>query len=446
MKAPATARSVAITVLHRVADRGAYASAALDAELKRARLSATDAALATEIVYGTLRALPALDARIAAQLKQGCKLDGLARAALRAGCYQLMHLSRVPAHAVVDESVRVVRGARSPRLGGFVNAVLRGLARQRPEHPAPPEHVLVEPWVRASLEAGLGPERTAALLDQRPSSPPIGLRVSAGRDIDAIATAIAAARPDAELARGLAPRALRVRRAGDPRGLPGYAEGDLSVQEEGSQLLALALGAEPGETVADLCAGHGGKTTLLAERVGPRGSITAVDVDERKLERIAPELARLGRSDVRVPTAAVDLGVGIGELAPASFDRVLVDAPCAGLGTLHRRPEILLRLTPDDLPRLGELQLRILEHAASLVRPGGVLAYSVCSPTRDEGALVAERFERLHGAFTRSPDGPAARTKIPADRDGILRLGPWLGDGAWGAPDAYQLVSWVREG
>jgi 16S rRNA (cytosine967-C5)-methyltransferase len=439
---PRSAREVAIVVLQRVAHQGAFASAALDAELERARLQPRDAALATEIVDGTQRVLPELDRRIAARLKRaGQRLDPLVQAALRTGCYQIDHLSRVPVHAVVDESVRVVRAARGARLSGFANAVLRALARERPEHPRPPERLIVPEWVQRCLTEGLGEERAQAMLGRRALPPPLGLRAGVGVDRDALARDIRDARPEAQVAPGrVSERALLLRRAGDPRALPGHAQGRFAVQEEGSQAVALALGARPGERVADLCAGHGGKSAVLAERVGAQGSLLSVDLDERKLERIPRELSRLGLQDVPARSLAVDLSVGSGGL-PGDFDRVLVDAPCTGLGTIHRRPELLLRLSPDDPERMSALQRLILRHAAALVRPGGVLLYAVCSASRAESAAVVDDFLSQQQEFTPLPITDLA---VDADSDGVTRLGPWLGDPELGSPDAYQITRFRR--
>jgi 16S rRNA (cytosine967-C5)-methyltransferase len=165
----------------------------------------------------------------------------------------------------------------------------------------------------------------------------------------------------------------------------------------------------------------------------------AVDLYEEKLERAERERARLGLDPAKLETRAVDLTVGTGGL-DASFDRVLVDAPCTGLGTLHRRPELLLRLGPGDPARLAELQLAILANAAKLVRPGGLLVYAVCSPTAEEGAGVVARFSASHPEFEVVTARP--RDAIAADSDGIVRIGPWSGETA--APDAYQVVRWTK--
>jgi 16S rRNA (cytosine967-C5)-methyltransferase len=436
-------RWVAAIVLERVTDKAAYASRALDAELTRARLDPRDAALATEIVYGTLRVLPALDKTIRAQLSHvDARLDGFVHATLRTAAYQLAHLGRLPSYSIVDEAVAQVRAKRGPKLAGFVNAVLRKLANQRPAEPEPPRTMVLPEWVERTLEHSIGPERLARFL--APGGPPaLCLRAEAGTR-DALLSQLRAALPAAEIeAATLSPLGIAARRAGSPRALPGYSAGAFSVQEEGAQLVALSLGTRPGERIADVCAGHGGKTTLLARRVGPSGHVAAFDRDERKLQVIPAELERLGLPRERVELHAVDLSVGLGGVSEL-FDRVLVDAPCTGLGTLQRRPELLLRLTPEDPARLAILQLSILERAAALVRPGGVIGYAVCSPASAEGQGVSERFSASHPNFALVHEALEAGMPAP-DADGVLRIGAWLASPtANSVPDAYQLVLWRR--
>lgn len=428
------ARRVATRVLHRVAVEEAWATPALDAEIARARLDRRDAALATEITYGALRVLPRLDAAVDAHLAKPSKTDAYLRAALRAAAYQILHLSRVPSHAAVSDAVALVKNERGPRLAGVANAVLRKVASARPEQPAPPDRIEVPSWVSRAFERALGDERAKAFLASRPLPPPLGLRAVRSRPDERLA-AIRSARPDAEAETCvLASRGLWVRGAGDPRALPGYAEGLLAVQEIGSQLVVGLVGE--GGRVADLCAGHGTKSLALVERAE---AVVAVDLYEEKLERAERERARLGLDPAKLETRAVDLTVGTGGL-DASFDRVLVDAPCTGLGTLHRRPELLLRLGPGDPARLAELQLAILANAAKLVRPGGLLVYAVCSPTAEEGAGVVARFSASHPEFEVVTARP--RDAIAADSDGIVRIGPWSGETA--APDAYQVVRWTK--
>lgn len=443
-----SARAVAATVLARVTDEGAFASAALDAELSRADLPARDAALVTELVYGTLRVLPELDRAIAAHLhRPEQKLDARLRAALRLGAYQLAHMPRVPLHSAVDESVRTVTLLRGPRLAGVANAVLRKLAAAHAQGVrAPAERMALPPWLHEELLAALGATRAEALLASLAEAPPLCLRVHGDLSREQLAAELQKARSDAAITLGeLSPRALLLRRAGDPRKLPGYAEGRFAVQEEGAQLVALALGAQPGERVADLCAGHGGKTALLAQLVGAAGRVLAVDLDERKLDRLEHELTRLSVTDGRVERRSLDLAVGVGGLGP-DFDRVLVDAPCTGLGTLRRRPELLLRIQPHDPERMAGLQLAILRNAARLVRPGGQLVFAVCSFTRAEGPALAARLEAAEPSLSRTWQPPPELAFLPADADGMCRLGPWLGSTERGSPDAYQLAAFTKRG
>jgi 16S rRNA (cytosine967-C5)-methyltransferase len=427
-------------VLVRVLHEGAFASAALDAELRRASLDRRDAALAAQIVYGALRVAPRLDDVIGRRLHRGqAKLDPFVRALFWVGAYQILFLARVPVHAAVDEAVRLARSERGPKVAGFVNAVLRKVAEARPDEPAANPPLVLPPWLAARIEASpaFGAERARAFVEGRPLPPPIDLRVSLHRVSRAeVREAIARARPEAEIEDGrFSAAALRLRHAGDPRSLPGFEEGLFVVQEEGSQIIAELVGARAGERVADACAGRGGKTGILAAAVGETGAITAIDVNEPRLAQIPPQLARLG---LKTPLSleAVDLTVGTGGLE-GSFDAVLVDAPCTGLGTVHRRPEILLRLGPSDPARMAEAQAKILRSAARLLRPGGRLVYAVCSPIDDEGPGVLAAAADAGLEPSREP--LAAPLEGLEDADGFVRLGPWLGGGDAGT-DAYQVI------
>ena len=232
------ARELATFVLFRVAEDSAYASRVLDAELSRARLDPRDAALATEIVYGTLRTLPAMDAAYSGFLRRAPEtLDPMVRAALRTACYQLLHLGRVPPHAIVDGAVGLVSHERGRILAGVVNAVLRKVAATRPAEPKPPLALVAPDWFGAALVAA------------RRLPPPVVLRVEdeAPGAREALIAQIVAVREGAEVLPGaVSPRAVLVRGGGDPRALPGYAEGAFTVQEEGAQAVALAVGASPG--------------------------------------------------------------------------------------------------------------------------------------------------------------------------------------------------------
>ncbi len=411
------ARDVAARVLVRVEKEQAFAAAALEAELGRAAdLDARDRALATELVYGTLRVAPWLETQIAAHAARGtAKLDAHVRAYLALAAYQLLFM-RVPAFAAVNEAVGAVREARGPRVAAFANAVLRKVAAHAAAARAPDgadARLLGEatlestpPWLREALARSLGDDGARAFLLCAIEPPAVALRVEAAleqpAERDAWVERLRLAAPDASIEPGRAsPLAVLIRGGGKPQKLPGFAEGAWSVQEEGSQVAALALGARPGETVLDACAGRGNKTALLARAVGEGGAVDACDASPTKLERLKEELARVGlraRS-----TFAVDWSVGSGEVTE-TYDRVLVDAPCSGIGTLRRRPEIALRRKPSDFEALSRAQGAIARRAAMHVRPGGSLAYVVCSVLREEGeAVVGALLEALPDFRPREP-------------------------------------------
>jgi 16S rRNA (cytosine967-C5)-methyltransferase len=370
-----SARVIAATVLERVERDRAFAAAALDAELSRhPQLDERDRALSTELVYGCLRNRSALLAELTRHAPRGLGKDRLVLAHLMVAAYQLLALDRVPAFAAVNEAVDALRRARGQKISGFANAVLRKVAGSGAKLPDGSANVPV--WLLERLIAAVGADEARALLH---GEAPIAVRIPR-----------ATLEPEWLLGaeRGkVAPTAKLVRGEGDLRQRAGYAEGQFVVQEEGAQAIAWALGARRGERVLDACAGRGQKTTLLRECVGAEGEVWAVDLYPAKLEALQRELQRLRMPPVS--TAAVDWSVGSGEV-PTGFDRVLVDAPCTGVGTLRRRPEIALRLAATDVARLSELQLSILRRAAGHVRSGGRLVYAVCSVLPDEGESVVE--------------------------------------------------------
>lgn len=436
-----TAREVAAVVLERVAEGDAFAALALDAEVTRAQLDRRDAALATEIVYGSLRVLPDLDAVIRSVLSRpDTALEPLVNAVLRAATYQMLYLDRVPAHAVVDSAVGFLSRKRTQKVAGFVNALLRRIGR---DHVGKHTRVAsVWPaWLNAALITGVGEARFASLASSH-EAPTLCLRVATARVTrDEFVARLTREVPEIHATLSLlSPAGVLVRGAGDPRKLPGYDEGLFTVQEEGAQLITFACGVRSGEHVLDACAGHGGKATWFAEAVGATGSVTALDLHERKLDRLLKEAERLHLDRTRITTHAVDLTVGNGGLA-AVFDRVIVDAPCTGTGTLSRRPELALRLRAEDPPRLAMLQRSIVERAATLLKPGGVLVYAICSLTRAEGIDV---IDSLVGTSLQRCE-PDTTIPIACDDDGVLRVGAWCGDNKESVPDGYQLA-WFRQG
>lgn len=400
----------------------AYVAAALDAELKRhPQLEPRERALATELSYGTMRTEPALRARLFVHAPRGVS-DERVLSQLLVAAYQILLLERVPAFAAVDAAVTGVKRERGPRVAGFANAVLRKLARTGEKLTVGQAlRESVPDWLWQSLSGVVGEEEALALVSADAYT---GLRPRLGAEL-----------PDwlAQLPAGRAVHSARlVRGEGDPRQRAGYAEGAFTVQEEGAQAIGLALGVRAGEKVLDACAGRGQKSTLIAERLGG-GRLVACDLYPEKLVALAAEATRLGLPEVE--TRGVDWSVGRGGLA-AEFDRVLVDAPCSGTGTLRRRPEILRRLGPTDPARLGALSETILRSAASLARPGGVVLFAVCSVLREECEDVAAR---VSDVLEPAPlDAPELAAELVAGKTS-LRLLP----GQHGT-DGYFMASFRR--
>jgi 16S rRNA (cytosine967-C5)-methyltransferase len=407
------ARDVAARVLERVERQDAFAAATLDAELARhVQLEPRDRALVTELVYGTLRLVPWLSGEIGRFAPKGIdRLDPRVRAHLLLAAYQL-EFTRVPAFAAVNEAVDAVRAARGERMASFANAVLRKVSARAASLSADERSAAVydsaPAWLREALTRSLSPEGARAFLASNADPPPIALRVERAAEREGWIERLRAAAPEGRFVAGsLSPLAILARGAGKPQRLPGWAEGAWSVQEEGSQIAALAVGTQAGDTVLDACAGRGNKTGILVRAAGEAGAVDACDALPSKLERLREELARIGLQ----PHAAhgVDWRVGSGDVTGA-YDRVLVDAPCSGLGTMRRRPEIALRRRALDVGALARTQVEILTRAAEHVKPGGSLVYVVCSVLREEAEDVVAALQRARPDFEAAPfEAPEVR-------------------------------------
>ncbi|HMA97429.1 MAG TPA: RsmB/NOP family class I SAM-dependent RNA methyltransferase [Polyangiaceae bacterium] len=377
-------RGIAASVIERVLSDAAYAAAALSSAIERyPQLDEGARALLTELVYTTLRTKPSLIAALSAHAPKGLPKDAGFLSHLLVAAAQILYLDRQTAPIVVDVAVSQIDASRGPRMAGFANAVLRKLVAERPVFDrAEAQRQNWPSWLRERLVQAVGndeAERLLGVIDDANATHPVTLRLRATRPVPEWLA-------QAETAR-YSPLARKVTRGGDPRKLPGYDAGDFVIQEEGAQLIALAVAAQSGERILDACAGRGQKTSLLAEQVGPHGSVCATDIHPRKLEALQVELDRLGLSGVT--TTAVDWSRGSGGITEL-FDAALVDAPCTGTGTLRRRPEIAMRLEPGDPARLASLASTILRNVAMCVRPGGRIVYAVCSVLPEEGEGVIE--------------------------------------------------------
>lgn len=400
------ARLAAFEVLRRVEEEGAFASVLL-AALDEEKMRADDRALCYELVLGVLRRQLWLDQLIehySARTPE--RLDAPVRRALRLGLYQLRFLSRIPPSAVVNEAVNLAYRSRVSSAAGFINAVLRRAIKE-PQYD--PSQAIGDPLSRLAVETShprwlierwtdaFGFDVTKEFARANSEAPPVAFRIVAARaqeNLDVLE----------ELRAGgglltpseIAPGAWRI--SGASARLRELAQaGLIYVQDEASQLAAYLLNAQAGERVLDVCAAPGSKTTYIADRAGGAASIVAGDLYEQRLRTVLESGARQRARSLMavVYDATVPL-----PFADSSFDRVLVDAPCTGTGTLRRNPEIRWRISPSDVADLSARQSAILAHAAKTVRrSGGRLLYSTCSVEPEENEAVVASFLKENGAF-----------------------------------------------
>lgn len=433
---PTAPRLVAIRVVERVQRAGAYADLALHHALVQSRMPAGDRALATELVYGTLRWRGRLDYLLERALERELvKLEPFVVSALRVGAYQLCFSDRIPASAAVDEAVRCVRALGLERATGLVNAVLRRLAREKdtivfPSLASDPKGHLVQAcsipdWLAERWLAAYGPEDAARLAKAMNEPAPVTVRVNRTKTTrDALLRELAERFPDAHACRH-APDGIVLGHRGDVGQDPAFLAGLLSPQDEASQLVVEWLDPQPGERILDLCAAPGTKTCAIAERLGGRGQVVALDRHERRLGLVGRAARRLELTGIA--TLERDGTKPLDELLEhgGPFDRILVDAPCSGLGALRRNPDARWRVRPEDLAELAKTQRALLESAAALLRPGGCLVYSTCTVTPEENESVLRGF-----MATRASWRVAERELAPAclrellDEEGFLRLLP----------------------
>jgi 16S rRNA (cytosine967-C5)-methyltransferase len=376
---------LAARVLFQVFEEGAFTAAALDAELENSLLpDERDRALATELCYGVVRTRPVLERRLLALAPRGIAGgDPQVLIVLLIAAYQLLCLDRIPPFAAVNEAVENLSRLRGAGVAGFANAVLRQLQKGPKLEVGPAILESVPSWLREQMSLAVGAEATQSLVGvseaRRETTPVCALFKRQA----ALPDWVSQGEPGS-----LCPRLFRFSRAGDLRRHPEYAAGDFTVQEEGAAFAGLALGARPGERVLDVCAGRGQKAQLIADQLGEAGELWVSDLSPKKLKVLESEFRRM---KLRAPraythdwrTPAVDIN--------ADFQRILVDAPCSGSGTLRRRPEIALRLTLDDVERQAQLAESILRQAAPHLAVGGQLVFVVCSVLSRECEDVVQR-------------------------------------------------------
>jgi 16S rRNA (cytosine967-C5)-methyltransferase len=387
-------RKIAYEILRRVESEGAYASDLLHADLGP-NTKPEDAALATEIVMGVLRWRRQLDVLIEKYTKKPIARFDLAVAiALRMGMYQLRFLDRVPARAAVNESVEIVKSAKKASAATLVNAVLRRAA----EEARKPAEQLLGPtssnaerlailhshptWMVERWLARLGEAPTIALLEANNRTPRLSCAIHDVSQLDELTNELRTA--GLRILPGEMLKSAFAVSGGSPARTEAFRAGKVSIQDEASQIVPLLLDVQAGERVLDLCAAPGGKTPSLARGAGPGGLVVAGERHAHRLRAMRDQFKRLGLDKVRLVEVDAERVLPFG----VQFDRILVDAPCSGTGTLARHPEIRWRLQREHLADFYGLQRGLLENAIDALAPGGRLVYSTCSMEPEENEAV----------------------------------------------------------
>jgi len=415
-----TARELAMDVLTRVEQEGAYSNLQLNAGLQRASLIREDAALATELVYGTIARLNTLDYFLRPFVSKGMdKLQPWVRSLLRMSLYQLMYLDRIPAHAVVNEAVNISKSRGHQGISGMVNGVLRSVIRGKddlilPEGLTPLERISLEQshprWLVKRWIKQYGEQTAEAICAANNEPPSISVRVNTtmisrekllqdmtDQGMEAIPSPLTSV-------------GILVRSGGNMALTDWYRDGFLSVQDESSMLVGEAVGSKPGMRILDCCAAPGGKSVHIAELMKDDGVVIANDQYPHKEKLIREQAERLGLASIETTVGdALNLG---DKYAEASFDRILLDAPCSGLGVIRRKPDLKWTKTPADIEEIASLQYEMLEKISPLLRVGGILVYSTCTIEPQENEEMISRFLDNHPEFGLPVDEPSSWSEL----------------------------------
>lgn len=411
---PTTAREVALEVLTAVEEEGSYSNLVLNQMLNRIRLERADIGLATELVYGTISRLNTIDYFLGQFVAKGLnKLQPWVRNLLRFSFYQIYYLDRIPAHAAVNEAVNIAKRRGHQGISGMVNGVLRNVIRRREELVIPQDlsaakrislqhsfpEWMVARWIKQYDEATA--EQICISNNEAPS---VSIRVNTHRTSrTAMLELLQSEGYEVEIS-PLSPDGILVHGGGNMALTSWYQEGLISVQDESSMLVAEAVQVQAGMNVLDCCAAPGGKSVHLAEKMNNNGHIVANDIHEHKRQLVDDQAERLQLSIIET---TVGDALTLAERYPAgSFDRILLDAPCSGLGVIRRKPDLKWNKSMADIKEIVQLQKQLLQNMSTLLKPDGILVYSTCTIERSENEAIVESFLHQNKQFEVVPFAP----------------------------------------
>ncbi len=431
----ANPRQLALIALREIYQRDAYTDIALDRVLRQEAVADRNRSLVTELVYGIVRRRRSLDELINQLGKKKAHQQPLdLRIVLQIGLYQLRYLTQIPTSAAVNTSVELIKQNNLSKLAGVVNAILREYIRrqaagtdplQLPKDSAQRLGVthsfpdwLIERWL-----VELGEAQTEQLCQWFNVPAAIDIRINPLQSTpENLKKAFSSQQIVLDAIPPL-PYAVRLRGgAGNIKQLPGFDEGWWTVQDAGAQLVAYLLDPQPQEVIIDACAAPGGKTTQIAELMQDQGLIWACDRHPSRLRKVQENARRLKLNSLKIYT-------GDSRNYPQFFntaDRVLLDAPCSGLGTLHKRPDIRWQQTPEKIKSLSNLQQELLTQAATWVKPQGVLVYATCTLNREENEQVIQTFLEYHANWQIEPPDSSSFLAAFATPEGWLKIWPHL--------------------
>jgi len=393
-----SARELALQVIKRVEKDQAYLDRLVDYYLERTELDPRDRALFTELAYGSIRHQRLLDFDLEQFLdRKISQTDLTTRNLLRLGAYQILFLDRIPAHAAVNESVRLSVSYARPLL----NAVLRRLSENKntlksPDQiPDPATRLGVKyshpDWMVESAIQELGAKEAEELLNADNQRPMLTLRVNPLRLSREELLAFLEREGIPAGSGKFSPWAIRIKEHKSPILLPGYQQGWFAIQDEASQLVVMILDPQPGERILDACSAPGTKTLQIFQLMQKSGKLISADLNENRLNLIHPEAERLGLTGFQTLAQDLTEPLNIPENELGRFDKILLDAPCSGLGAIRKHPEIKWQRKREDISALADLQGKLIKNLAQYLKPGGVLVYSTCTWTREENQEVVSK-------------------------------------------------------
>lgn len=420
-------RDAALSILLAIDKNQAYSNLLLHQTIERYKLEAKDRGLLTELTYGTLQHKMTLDYYLEPFIRG--KVDHWVRWLLRLSLYQMHYLTRIPPHAAVNEAVEIAKRRGHQGIASMVNGILRTILRQGvrsvEEIQNPIERLSIATshpqWLVARWVEDYGYDITRDMLEENNIPPVQTVRVNTTKTN--VEEVIASLKADGMIAEqsDLIPECIHLTN-GQAARTKAFKEGLITIQDESSMLPAYALHPQPGWRVLDMCAAPGGKTTHIAEKMNNDGSILATDIHPHKLDLIDGNTARLGLDIVQ--TAPIDGRKAAEFLQPESFDAVLVDAPCSGLGVMRRKPDIKYTKREEDLENLQTIQLALLDAAVKVLKSGGRLVYSTCTVDKQENQGTVQAFLQQHPEM-KAQQLESLPTKLAEKQDdGMLQVFP----------------------